>query len=49
MKLNAEKCHVLHIGRNNMGHEYTLGGVKLASTEEERDIGVLIDKNLKPG
>ncbi len=49
MKFNAEKCHVLHIGRNNMGHEYTLGGVKLASTEEERDIGVLINKNLKPG
>ncbi len=48
MKFNAEKCHVLHIGRNNLCHKYTLGGVELSSTEEERDIGVLISKNLKP-
>ena len=48
MKFNADKCHILHMGKNNPSHKYTLGGVQLEATEEEKDIGVLISKNLKP-
>ena len=48
MSFNLEKCKVMHVGRNNPNYEYTMGGVKLAETDEERDIGVMISKNMKP-
>ena len=49
MHFNTDKCHILHLGRNNPHFNYTLGGVQLSSVEEEKDIGVLINNNLKPG
>jgi hypothetical protein len=48
MTFNIEKCKVMHVGKNNPCFEYTMNGVKLSTTEEERDIGVVISKNLKP-
>jgi ribonucleases P/MRP protein subunit RPP40 len=39
---------VLHIGRNNPGNTYTMGGQKLAVSTSERDVGVTICNNLKP-
>ena len=48
MEFNVAKCHVMHIGRNNPGHSYSMGGVQLTRTEKERDIGVAIASNLKP-
>ncbi len=48
MAFNIAKCKVMHLGRNNPEYEYTMRGFKLGTTEEERDIGVIITKNLKP-
>ncbi len=48
MAFNIAKCKVMHLGRSNPEYEYTMRGVKLGTTEEERDIGVIITKNLKP-
>ena len=46
---NVDKCNVLHLGRNNPAREYTMFGKKLGVTEEEKHLGVLINKTLKPG
>jgi hypothetical protein len=48
MAFNVQKCHVMHVGRNNPCNEYVMNGEKLAATNSERDIGVIINNNLKP-
>jgi ribonuclease P/MRP protein subunit RPP40 len=48
MAFNVAKCKVMHVGRNNPEYDYTMRGVKLGKTDEEKDIGVTITKNLKP-
>jgi hypothetical protein len=48
MEFNVAKCKVMHVGRNNPEYDYTMRGVKLGKTDEEKDIGVTITKNLKP-
>ena len=48
MQFNTAKCHVMHIGRNNPRNVYSMNGVQLAETTEERDIGVTVSCNLKP-
>lgn len=48
MQFNVQKCKVMHFGFNNNRQEYSMNGHKLESTEEERDIGVSVAKNLKP-
>ena len=48
MKFNIPKCKVMHIGRNNPRYEYKMAGEKLVVVEEEKDIGVLVQKNMKP-
>ena len=47
MLFNVDKCKVLHLGRSNIGRDYTMGGKKLLVTEEEKDLGVMIHKSLK--
>ena len=42
MRFNVEKCHVLHLGKNNQKHSYTMNGNTLDSTDKEKDIGVII-------
>ena len=44
---NLDKCKVLHIGRNNMRNEYRMNGKLLEAITEEKDLGVLIDNELK--
>jgi ribonucleases P/MRP protein subunit RPP40 len=48
MQFNMEKCHVMHVGRGNPNHEYSMNGTRLATTKEERDVGFIISENLKP-
>ena len=52
MKFNAKKCKVLHLGQNNLKLNYFMdesGSPKqLEDSTVERDLGVLISKDLKP-
>jgi hypothetical protein len=44
MIFDLEKCKMMDAGRNSLGYEYQMSGVKLNTTDEERDV----TKNLKP-
>jgi len=46
MKLNKSKCRVLHLGMNNLVHQYRLGADLLQCSSVERDLGVLVDDRL---
>jgi hypothetical protein len=48
MCFNEKKCKIMHVGRNNPEYNYYLNGIQLAEVEEEKDVGVLIHKSLKP-
>ena len=47
MLFNNDECKVLHFGINNVKSEYTLGDQVLESVTMERDLGILIQDNLK--
>ena len=44
MGFNMDKCKIMHLGRLNPGHTYTMGDTEL--TAEEKDLGVLVDNEL---
>ena len=48
MCFNVDKCKVLHVGRTNPQRDYFMDGKKLLKVEEEKDLGVLVHKSLKP-
>jgi hypothetical protein len=50
VELNEQKVHLLHIGKSNKKRPYTLGegGPLIQEVEQEKDLGVLISKDLKP-
>ena len=41
MRFNKGKCRVLHMGRNNPMHQYSLGVHLLERSSVERDLGVV--------
>ena len=47
MVFNADKCKVLHFGHNNGQVHYVMDGNILESVEEERYLGVIIQRDLK--
>ena len=49
MEFNVDKCKVMHLGYNNPRGTYNMGDKQLEVTEEERDLGVLIDRELDFG
>ncbi len=48
MEFNVKKCKIIHVGHNNPGYEYKINGEVLQEVEEEKDIGVVVHKSLKP-
>ena len=53
MVFNKDKCHVMHLGRKNTKHFYTMGGYApggqvLDKSTWEEDLGVIVSDDLKP-
>ena len=44
---NVNKCKVIHFRYSNTNHDYVIGGNVLAVADEERDLGVIVSKDLK--
>ena len=49
MKFNTSKCKVIHFGRNNQHLPYQMDGIELQQSENERDLGVIVQQNLDVG
>ena len=47
LPFNTDKCKSLHIGNNNKKLTYEMDGKKLKQVKEEKDLGVLVDDELK--
>ena len=47
MEFNKEKCLVLHVGKLNKHFNYKLGDKELKSSVNERDLGIIVDNNMK--
>ena len=48
MAFNTDKCHVIHAGKRNAENVYDWGGGYLEQTAQEKDVGVVICRTLKP-
>jgi len=48
MCFNVDKCKIMHVGRNNPNHTYSMNGQNLGETNSERDVGVTTTPTLKP-
>ena len=46
MEFNVDKCKIMHLGNQNPKHTYSMNETNLATTKEERDLGVLVDDQL---
>jgi hypothetical protein len=47
VKLNDDKCKVMHLGPNNPTFDYSMNGTSLSKTDTERDLGIMISNDLK--
>jgi len=47
MTFNIDKCKIMHFGRNNKAYSYSLDGLPLTEVTEEKDLGVIISKDMK--
>ena len=47
MMFNVDECSVLYFGYNNVRVDLELGGKPLAVHESERDLGVIVQNDLK--
>ena len=49
MSFNTKKCKIIHVGHNNPRRKYHMGGNELEEANDEKDLGVFIEANMKPG
>ena len=47
MNFNVDKCSVMHIGHNNMQGNYNMSNQQLPTTDQQRDLEIIITKDLK--
>jgi len=47
LTINIDKCHVLHIGKNNSYFSYTINGSHISAADAVSDLGVIMDPILK--
>ena len=47
LAFNESKCHSLHLGRTNRKTAYQLGDTQLEQVTKERDLGVIVDPEMK--
>ena len=47
LPFNISKCQVPHLGRANPNHTYYINSEPLQNVNEEKDLGVIIDNQLK--
>ena len=47
MSFNIEKCFVMHLGHNTMQSNYKMSNQQLPTTDQQRDQGIVINKDLK--
>ena len=47
MLFNLDKCKVLHVGKNNIKHQYSMGGNPLDNVSEEKDLGITVTESFK--
>ena len=48
LNFNKDECKVMHIGKKNIDFDYVMDNRPLLTTDEEKDLGVVITSNLKP-
>ena len=47
MNFNLDKCSVMRIGHNNIQSNYNMSNQQLPTTDQQRDLGIIITKDLK--
>ena len=47
MEFNIKKCKVIHVGSANVKYQYKMNGENLESVDSHKDLGVIINNNLK--
>ena len=47
MLFNVIKCKVMHIGHRNSGFRYCMNGTELDTVDREKDLGIIITRDLK--
>ena len=47
MNFNVDKRSVMHIGHNNMQGNYNMSNQQLPTTDQQRDLGIIITNDLK--
>ena len=46
LSINVDKCQLLHLGKTNFRFRYGLNGKAIPSTNEVKDLGLIIDNSL---
>ena len=46
MKVDRNKCKVLHLGKRNQLHNYKMEDTWLSNTTSEKDLGIVVDHNM---